>query len=76
VKSEASEFLLRGNIMTPIYRKWYAYRVKFDGLEKLLDACSKEGHTLFQVFQADRPKGYYDVIVYKEPPSKVVAGTP
>lgn len=56
-------------------KKWQAHRITFEQLEKVLDDCSKKGYELFQVFQADRPKGYYDVIVYKEPPSKVITGT-
>ena len=62
--------------MPPIPRKWHTYRIPFTELEKLLDSCSKEGHTVFQVFPSARPKGYYDVIVYKEPPSKANQGTP
>ena len=69
-------FNFRETTMSPILRKWFVYRKRFEELEKLLDSCSKEGHTIFQINPSTALKGHYEVVVYKEPPSKAISVTP
>jgi hypothetical protein len=61
--------------MAPILRKWHVYRIRFEELEKLLDSCSKQGHTLYEVFSSTALRGYYEVIVYQEPDVPVAKTT-